>query len=1224
MNRWGLPWPNNNNNSKRETESSRREDDDDNDDASFVSSGTTPMLLSKAEMNALPQLNHSNNSTNGIVVYDDSMSRSGIWIDENHPESSSSLVATPQQQKNQLRKLLVVDDDTGFLSIQRTTTTPSSTTSSFKKKEPMFLYDDNDTAATDGAGPRQFPPPPSEVTSPLSTVNSNTPKHNHPNNHSDSKPNQTQAPSFSSFFASNHHPAEGKDTQENQDLPSTFKDILSLDDDQNRPDDDNVLLQSTTSSSSSSPYLLQNLVTLSEQDADFITSSTSSNSVNEEEQRIQSILSANQSDWQQSAETCDFSDSAADKVTTCDSIESKSNSKDTDCYESQDRQSKPTLSMLDIENNISHESIGLLSTKSDTSQCSFNSVSSSRWIVENRRQQRLSKSNNSNNNNIHKKEMKAPIVAKPPFNFESAYLVWMSHGMLPETFRPNAKFYLVKKMDRELEQKLKHRRETIESTEPTTSHNPTSLAQSFFVKQQQHQQQPVEVVSSAKSTVVLAKQSKDSNKKDGKNFENILNRWKEVSNDKPCSHFLAFQQTCTMSLEEATNNNDHSSKIVKPTPSTTSRGSTPSRRLSSHVSTVRGPTTQEENKNPSMIAKLQSCTSENEMTRRLSLPNRALPGKTSNSNKIPESIEPTRNTKISVKSYAGSTDSKHDIIHSQPLPLRRDPAPVVAVDHHSTTTARTPHATLRVIGVSAAKALPSPRKTVEPVIDISNSTRNLKLQAATMFGRRREKKNAEDGGDEEEVDGLGQTSSTESSQRPDYKSVVHAYLRDVDSKTNKNDPSKSRSKSVPRSTTRPCDNLVADRETPCESENDHTKIPSKNYKRSQSAPRSNQKLDDFSILAIRNQIRKETACIQDALLRGSDAKTLLPPCEQPADPAFVPQTTGNPETTIIRSSKTIPIQNDDPVSSLNAAIRNQLGKEIPSFLEASFYPKNKHCSSPSEMVIRTQLRREVASLQQEFCGMVTVTPGNAHSSASFAGKDSLKERDFPAANVKDLAIPDFKDGKMDETPTNKSSEYKQHHALSPYSHKNKAAFDEPLPLEGKESTQHREDLFSPFTKQVMEKLKIVNDAEQIVSPPTTKTAFSQRPWQHDRLIRRVDSLTDESNSKLDAEPVVCRECNCSASVFSGNDDMVDFFLPLMGAACTCTNKPFGLINTEEPTSLVNILRPWQVEFLAGFGIYRGEELVKANHRSASALANALRQYRKRENLPPFPTQSCAM
>jgi hypothetical protein len=88
--------------------------------------------------------------------------------------------------------------------------------------------------------------------------------------------------------------------------------------------------------------------------------------------------------------------------------------------------------------------------------------------------------------------------------------------------------------------------------------------------------------------------------------------------------------------------------------------------------------------------------------------------------------------------------------------------------------------------------------------------------------------------------------------------------------------------------------------------------------------------------------------------------------------------------------------------------------------------------------------------------------------------------------------------------------------------------------------------------------------------------------------------------------------------------LVDFFLPLMGMACTCGPRQQVLENPEEPTALENILRPWQVDFLGAFGICRGDQLVKAQHRSGKALATALRQYRRKQDMAPFRTKSCAM
>jgi hypothetical protein len=161
---------------------------------------------------------------------------------------------------------------------------------------------------------------------------------------------------------------------------------------------------------------------------------------------------------------------------------------------------------------------------------------------------------------------------------------------------------------------------------------------------------------------------------------------------------------------------------------------------------------------------------------------------------------------------------------------------------------------------------------------------------------------------------------------------------------------------------------------------------------------------------------------------------------------------------------------------------------------------------------------------------------------------------------------------------------------------------------------------SPWTQQVvnkLEKVPIGSDGK------TNQWRRQERPWREDLVKRKVsDFTTGETVSVADvAEDGIC---TCSASVFSGNDELIQFFLPLMGMACNCGKRPLGLINPEEPTSLDNILRPWQVKFLAAFGIHRGDQLVKAHHRSAKALANALRQYRRKHGMTPFRTKSCGM
>jgi hypothetical protein len=148
------------------------------------------------------------------------------------------------------------------------------------------------------------------------------------------------------------------------------------------------------------------------------------------------------------------------------------------------------------------------------------------------------------------------------------------------------------------------------------------------------------------------------------------------------------------------------------------------------------------------------------------------------------------------------------------------------------------------------------------------------------------------------------------------------------------------------------------------------------------------------------------------------------------------------------------------------------------------------------------------------------------------------------------------------------------------------------------------------------------DGDEEMMCESTGRLKESHPWRRDMVVRKVNSV----DSDFSGLPLDTTTCHCTNSVFSGNDELVDFYLPLMGMACSCGARRSGppLRNPEEPTSLENILRPWQAEFLASFGIYRGDQLVKACHRSGSALAKALRRYRKKHGMSSFQSKSCSM
>ena len=105
-----------------------------------------------------------------------------------------------------------------------------------------------------------------------------------------------------------------------------------------------------------------------------------------------------------------------------------------------------------------------------------------------------------------------------------------------------------------------------------------------------------------------------------------------------------------------------------------------------------------------------------------------------------------------------------------------------------------------------------------------------------------------------------------------------------------------------------------------------------------------------------------------------------------------------------------------------------------------------------------------------------------------------------------------------------------------------------------------------------------------------------------------------------------RSCACASSNFSGADKLVEFFLPQLGMACTCGKdaETFPDPEVQDPSSIDMILRPWQCEFLKSFGIHRGDQLVKAYHRSAGILAKAMKKWRKKHNMVRARTVSCGL
>ena len=101
-------------------------------------------------------------------------------------------------------------------------------------------------------------------------------------------------------------------------------------------------------------------------------------------------------------------------------------------------------------------------------------------------------------------------------------------------------------------------------------------------------------------------------------------------------------------------------------------------------------------------------------------------------------------------------------------------------------------------------------------------------------------------------------------------------------------------------------------------------------------------------------------------------------------------------------------------------------------------------------------------------------------------------------------------------------------------------------------------------------------------------------------------------------------CSCHDSLFSGNAAHANFYLPKLGMACACGHHKQGssTLDGNDPTALANILRPWQVEFLATLDIRNSIDLVHAHNQRGEELAKAMRRWRKENKLASVKTKSC--
>ena len=102
-------------------------------------------------------------------------------------------------------------------------------------------------------------------------------------------------------------------------------------------------------------------------------------------------------------------------------------------------------------------------------------------------------------------------------------------------------------------------------------------------------------------------------------------------------------------------------------------------------------------------------------------------------------------------------------------------------------------------------------------------------------------------------------------------------------------------------------------------------------------------------------------------------------------------------------------------------------------------------------------------------------------------------------------------------------------------------------------------------------------------------------------------------------------CQCSVSPFSGNDPHAEFYLPKLGLACTCGHSSIveeRRLFSKNPTSLKNILRRWQCEFLLSLNVETADQLLRAHKSGANDIARQMKRWREQNNMSPANSKEC--
>jgi hypothetical protein len=167
---------------------------------------------------------------------------------------------------------------------------------------------------------------------------------------------------------------------------------------------------------------------------------------------------------------------------------------------------------------------------------------------------------------------------------------------------------------------------------------------------------------------------------------------------------------------------------------------------------------------------------------------------------------------------------------------------------------------------------------------------------------------------------------------------------------------------------------------------------------------------------------------------------------------------------------------------------------------------------------------------------------------------------------------------------------------------------------------------SPMLSKALSQSKMEDIPSVVFSPSPFKAPSHSRTEDIPDVGSRAWTPSRRNSNVMKASKVNNEPCSCSCdlSPWSGNDQLVEFFLPKLGMAHTCGKRDPPILIDSDPIALKHILRPWQVEFLQSVDIYRGDQLVKECNTRAGTLAGAMRKWRQQNSLSSPKTISCGM